>query len=62
MEVVVEGVGPEEDFGGSVGKCGATIAAAACVAGETAVGSEGFGEAGESALRVEGEDVLVDIE
>ena len=53
MEVVVEGVGPEEDFGGSVVKCGATVAAAACVAGETAVGSEGFGEAREGALRVD---------
>src|ERR1700723_3424858 len=53
MEVVIEGVGPEKNFGGGRGECGAAVTAAARVAGQTAVGSEGFGEAREGALRVD---------
>src|ERR1700733_10989829 len=51
MEVVIEGVGPEKNFGGGRGECGAAVTAAARVAGQTAVGSEGFGEAREGGLR-----------
>ncbi len=56
MEVVVEGVGPEEDFGGFGGERIAAVAAAACVAGETAVGGEGLGEAREGAVGVDVEE------
>jgi hypothetical protein len=56
VEVVVEGVGPEEDLGGGFGKGGTAVAATLGLAGEAAVGSEGFGEAREAALRVDVED------
>jgi hypothetical protein len=56
VEVVVEGVGPEEDYGGFDGERIATVAAAACVAGEATVGSEGPGEAGEGAVGVDVEE------
>ena len=58
VEVVVEGVGPEEDFGCGRRECGTAVAAAACVAGEAAVGSEGFCEAREAALRMDVESFL----
>ena len=41
-----------------VGERVAAVAAAACVAGETAVGGEGFGEAREGALRVDVEEIF----
>ena len=56
VEVVVEGVGPEEDVGCVGGERGATVATALRITGEAAVGSEGLGEAGEGALRVDVED------
>ncbi len=56
VEVVVEGVGPEEDFGGFACKGGAAVAIAAGVVGEAAVGSEGFGEAREGSVGVDVED------
>jgi len=53
MEVVVEGVGPEENLGGFGGSGGAAVAEALGVAGEAAVGGEGFGEAWEGAVGVD---------
>ena len=60
VEVVVEGVGPEEDFGGFWCERDAAIAVTAGVAGETAVGCEGFGEAGEGSVGMDVEDFFDD--
>jgi len=58
VEVVVEGVGPEEDLGRFGGEWDAAVATAAGIASEAAVGGEGLGEAWEGAARVDVEDLF----
>src|ERR1700723_3028915 len=60
MKIVVEGVGPEEDFGCRVGQRRTAVASAACIAGETAVGREGPGETRKRALRVDVKNLFDD--
>ena len=56
MEVVVEGIGPEEDLGGFVGQHGTAVFAATGVAGETAIGGEGFCKTRKGSLWVDVKD------